>query len=100
MIKNIFSLDGVKSVFLSDDYLSVNKSEEKDWEDLKHIIISFINEYYSKGNKCIISDVSKFKKDKDIALAAVESVGEDAMDLIDESLRKDEDILNALSQHG
>ena len=42
----------------------------------------------------------KFKKDKDIALAAVESVGEDAMDLIDESLRKDEDILNALSQHG
>jgi len=41
----------------------------------------------------------KFKKDKDIALAAVESVGEDAMDLIDESLRKDEDILNALSQH-
>ena len=44
------------------------------------------------------SDV-KFKKDKDIALAAVESVGDDAMDLIDESLRKDEDILNALSQH-
>ena len=42
---------------------------------------------------------NKFKKDKDIALAAVESVGEDAMDLIDESLRKDEDILNALSQH-
>jgi hypothetical protein len=41
----------------------------------------------------------KFKKDKDIALAAVESVGEDAMDLIDESLRKDDDILNALSQH-
>jgi len=33
-------------------------------------------------------------------LYAVESVGEDAMDLIDESLRKDEDILNALSQHG
>jgi hypothetical protein len=41
----------------------------------------------------------KFKKDKDIALAAVESVGEDAIDLIDESLRKDDDILNALSQH-
>lgn len=26
----------------------------------------------------------KFKKDQDITLAAVESVGEDAMDLIDE----------------
>ena len=40
----------------------------------------------------------KLKKDKDIAIAAVESVGEEAMDLIDESLREDEDILNILGQ--
>ena len=37
------------------------------------------------------------KKDKDIALAAIESVGEEALDLIDESLREDEDILNLLN---
>jgi hypothetical protein len=30
---------------------------------------------------------------------SVESVGEDAIDLIDQSLRKDKNILNALSQH-
>jgi len=51
-----------------------------------------------KNNTISTNELKKFGKD--IAIAAVESVGEDAMDLIDESLRKDEDILNALSQHG
>ena len=46
LIKNILSLDGVKGVFLSDDFISVNKHESFEWEDLKHIIISFINDYF------------------------------------------------------
>ena len=53
LIRNILSIDGVDGIFLSDDFLSVNKSNEKDWEDIKHIIISFINEFYSEGNKFV-----------------------------------------------
>ena len=49
LVRNILSVNGVEGVFLSDDFLSVNKNSEKDWEDVKHIIISFINEYYSDG---------------------------------------------------
>ena len=79
--KNIFSLEGVTSVFLSDDFISVNKSEEKNWEDLKHIIISFINEYYAKGNKCIISDVSKSKKDN------VSSIEKTIIDILEKKIR-------------
>ena len=41
-------------IFLSDDFLSVNKQEKIEWEDLKHIIISFINDYYSNGNEIVI----------------------------------------------
>ena len=52
-IRNILSINGVKSVFLSKDFLSVNKDESIDWEDLKHIIISFINDHYSKGNSIL-----------------------------------------------
>ena len=51
LIRNIMSINGVSGIFLSDDFLSVNKSEEKDWEEIKHIIISFINDFYADGNK-------------------------------------------------
>ena len=44
LIRNILSVNGVTGIFISDDFLSVNKNPEKDWEDIKHIIISFINE--------------------------------------------------------
>ena len=39
LIRNILSIDGVKGVFLSDDFISVNKLNDFEWEDLKHIII-------------------------------------------------------------
>ena len=54
LIRNILSINGVTGIFLSDDFLSVNKREKIEWEDLKHIIISFINDYYSNGNEIVI----------------------------------------------
>ena len=56
LIKNILSINGVTGIFLSDDYLSVNKDVNSEWEDLKHIIISYINDFYDQGNDCIISE--------------------------------------------
>ncbi len=58
LIRNILSINGVKSVFLGQDFLSVNKDENTDWEELKHIIISFINDYYSNGNNIVIDNKS------------------------------------------
>ena len=55
LIRNILSIDGVKGVFLSDDFISVNKHKEFEWEDLKHIIISFINDYFANGHENVIS---------------------------------------------
>ena len=43
------SVNGVIGIFLSDDFLSVNKNSKKNGKKLKHIIISFINEFYSDG---------------------------------------------------
>ncbi len=59
LVKNILSINGVTGIFLSDDFLSVNKDEKIEWKDLKHIIISFINDYYSNGNEIIIDKKSK-----------------------------------------
>ncbi len=69
LIRNIMSIDGVKSVFLSEDFISVNKFDDFEWEDLKHIIISFINDYFANGNKSVIS---KMEETIDIDTSTVE----------------------------
>ena len=56
LIRNILSINGVTGIFLADDFLSVNKKDKVNWEDLKHIIISFINDYYSNGNDVVLED--------------------------------------------
>ena len=62
LVRNILSLDGVKGVFLSDNFISVNKQKEFEWEDLKHIIISFINDYFANGNENVISKIEETRE--------------------------------------
>ena len=71
LIRNILSINGVVGVFLSEDFLSVNKNPDKNWEDIKHIIISLINEYYSDGRKYIYE--SNFDKNEKQNLDEIES---------------------------
>tara|TARA_B100000427_G_scaffold67258_1_gene53666 strand:- start:4478 stop:5020 length:543 start_codon:yes stop_codon:yes gene_type:complete len=54
LLRNILSINGVTGIFLGEDFLSVNKVENENWENIKHIVISHINEYYSDGNEYII----------------------------------------------
>ena len=54
LIRNILSINGVTGIFLGKDFLSVNKENDIDWENIKHIVISHINEYYAEGNESII----------------------------------------------
>ena len=54
LVRNILSINGVTGIFLGKDFLSVNKKENTNWEDVKHIVISLINEFYSDGKEFII----------------------------------------------
>ena len=56
LIRNILSINGVTGIFLGEDFLSVNKEMDIDWENIKHIVISHINEYYNEGNESIIKN--------------------------------------------
>jgi len=56
LIRNIFSINGVESIFLGEDFISVNKNNKIDWEDIKHIIISLINDFYSSGKQFVIDE--------------------------------------------
>ena len=53
-LRNILSINGVEGIFLSKDFISVNKYDDISWDDIKHIVISFINEYYSSGKEFIV----------------------------------------------
>jgi Fe-S cluster biogenesis protein NfuA len=67
LIRNILSINGVTSIFLAEDFLSVNKDEKIEWEDLKHIIISFINDYYSNGNEIVIDNNCIYSNESDLS---------------------------------
>ena len=56
LLRNILSINGVTGIFLGENFLSVSKKDKINWEDLKHIIISFINDYYSSGNNYVLEE--------------------------------------------
>ena len=56
LVRNILSINGVESIFLGEDFISVNKNDKIDWEDIKHIVISLINDFYSSGKQFVIDE--------------------------------------------
>ena len=56
LLKNILSVNGVEGIFLGDDFISVNKDDLTKWEDVKHIVISLINDFYSEGKEFVIDE--------------------------------------------
>ena len=55
LIRNILSINGVEGIFLSKDFISVNKYDETSWDEIKHIVISFINDFYGSGKEFVIN---------------------------------------------
>ena len=55
-MRNLLSVNGVTGIFLGEDFLSINKKEETSWEDIKHIAISLINDFYSTGKEFVIAN--------------------------------------------
>ena len=56
LVKNILSIRGVEGIFLGQDFISVNKNENTKWEEVKHIVISFINDFYAGGKEFVIDE--------------------------------------------
>ena len=42
--------------FLGQDFISVNKNENINWEEIKHIVISLINDFYADGKEFVIDE--------------------------------------------
>ena len=54
LVRNILSINGVVGIFLGADFISVNKNDKVKWDEIKHIVISLINDFYSSGKEYVI----------------------------------------------
>ena len=55
-IKELLGFKGVELVLLSKNFLSVKKTDDVSWNDLKPMIISHLNDYFEKNNKPILQE--------------------------------------------
>ena len=62
LASKILSLEGTVMVFFGEDFITVKKEKDLNWKDLKHGIISEINDYYSKGNEVVVAKDSRLEK--------------------------------------
>jgi len=99
LANKILTLKGTVMVFFGEDFITVKKEEDLNWEDLKHSIISEINDYYSKGNNVVVSRDLKLEKILDKSKSSSEPIqSNEIIDKINEVL--DSKIRPAVARDG
>ena len=58
-IKQLLEFHGVELVLLSKNFLSVKKTDEVSWNELKPMVISHLNDYFEKNSEPILKDKNK-----------------------------------------
>ena len=99
LANKILSLEGTVMVFFGEDFITVKKEKDLNWQDLKHGIISEINDYYSKGNNVVVGkDVGLAKVLSELAPGTKPGQSNDIIDKINEVL--DSKIRPAVARDG
>ncbi len=81
LIRNLLSINGVNNIFLGKDFISINKSNEISWEEIKHIVISLINDFYSSGKDFVIEKGLKIEKKE------LEEIEKKIVQILDQKIR-------------
>ena len=64
-VKELLSFKGVELILLSEKFLSVKKSKEVSWTELKPMVISHLNDYFEKNDEPILKEsIKKVKNNK------------------------------------
>ena len=58
-IKDLLNFKGVELILLSEKFLSVKKSKEVSWNELKPMVISHLNDYFEKNDSPILEKNQK-----------------------------------------
>jgi Fe-S cluster biogenesis protein NfuA len=60
-IKELLNFKGVELILLSEKFLSVKKTKEVSWNELKPMVISHLNDYFEKNDGPILKDCKKIE---------------------------------------
>ena len=82
-IKELLEFKGVELVLLSKNFLSVKKTSEISWNELKPMVISHINDYFEKNNEPIL----KAKKDDKTSLNDNDDTVKKIIDVLNTKIR-------------
>ena len=81
LIRNLLSVNGVEGIFLSKDFISINKYDDVSWDEIKHIVISLINDFYSSGKECVIDKSLKEENEN------LQEIEKKIVKILDEKIR-------------
>ena len=81
LVKNLLLVNGVEGIFLGKDFISINKRSDVPWDEIKHIAISLINDFYSSGKKFVID------KNLDEENVNLEEIEKKIIKLLDQKIR-------------
>ena len=81
LIRNLMSINGVEGIFLGREFISINKYDETSWDEIKHIVISFINDYYSSGKEYVVD------KDVNESIENLSEIEKKIVQILDQKIR-------------
>ena len=64
-IKELLEFKGVELVLLSKNFISVKKTDEVSWSDLKPMVISHLNHYFENNNEPILKEKKSYISQED-----------------------------------
>ena len=85
LIKDILSMKEVNMVFLGSDFITVKKTDQILWEEIKPKIISLINEYYLENKDSILD--KNYLKQKTRDEEPTDEVVKKIINVLDEKVR-------------
>ena len=65
-IKELLNFKGVELILLSEKFLSVKKTSEVSWNELKPMVISHLNDYLEKNDEPILKESKKKEENSNI----------------------------------
>ena len=86
----LFDFDGVKSVFITNNFVTVTKTEDFEWMEIQNILREFVKGYVASGEPVFIGnpidEVAQSEAQKVMAMNDPETVNK-IMEMLDEYIR-------------
>ena len=82
-VKELLNFNGVELILLSEKFLSVKKTKEVSWNELKPMVISHLNDYFEKNDGPILRESKKIEENSETDNETVNKI----VDVLDTKIR-------------